>query len=189
MCKAITGKTLAVNIFTIEAKKLSQMQITKDCNAVLTEVVIDLGVTTKRKGKGKNIGISNTDDWVGRDPKTEYHYVWIKNIRRLLFKNNLHKCQKFLCRNCFRLCSSSDFYNMHLKHCLDVNDGQKTIFPIRGKFNKFGAKLAYPFVITFDLESKLRNPEQSDEILNEHKNVSYAFKVCIADKDIYSKYS
>ena len=62
-----------------------------------------------------------------------------------------------------KLLSSSDFYNMHLKHCLDVNDGQKTIFPIRGKnysiqFNKFGAKLAYPFVITFDLESILRNP-------------------------------
>ena len=129
--KAITGKTLAVNVFTIEAKKLSHLQITKDCNALLTEDVIDLGVITKRKGKGDDIGISNTDDWVGRDPKTEYHYVWIKNIRRLLFKNNLHKCLKFLCRNCFRVCSSSDFYNMHLKHCLDVNDGQKTIFPIK----------------------------------------------------------
>ena len=32
----------------------------------------------------------------------------------------------------------------------------------------------------------LRNPEQSYEILNEHKNVSYAFKVCIANKDIYA---
>ena len=52
-------------------------------------------------------------------------------------------------QNCFCLCSSSDFYNMHLKHCLDVNDGQKTIFPIRGKndriqFNKFGANSLTP---------------------------------------------
>ena len=71
-----------------------------------------------------------------------------------------------------------------------MNDGQKTIFTIKGKndsiqFNKFGDKLA-PFVITFHLESILRNPEQSYEILNEHKNVSYAFKVCIADDDIYA---
>ena len=47
--KAITGKTLAVNVSTIEAKKLSHLQITKDCNALLTEDVIDLGVITKRK--------------------------------------------------------------------------------------------------------------------------------------------
>ena len=114
--KPITGKTLAVNVFAIEAKKRSHLQITKDCNTLLTEDVIDLGVIPKRKGNGDDIGISNTDDWVGRDPKTEYHYVWSKNIRLLLFKNNLHKCQKFLCRNCFRLCSSIDFYNMHLMH-------------------------------------------------------------------------
>ena len=54
------------------------------------------------------------------------------------------------------------------------------------QFNKFWAKLVYPFVITFDLESVLRNPEQSYQILNEHKNVSYAFKVCVADNDIYA---
>ena len=76
--KAITGKTLAVNVFTTEAKTLSHLQITKDCNALLTEDVIDLVVTTKRKGKGDDIGISYTDDWIGRDPKTKYHYVWIK---------------------------------------------------------------------------------------------------------------
>ena len=72
-----------------------------------------------------------------------------------------------------------------------MNDDQKTIFPTRGKnylvqFNKFEAKLAYPFVIALDLESVLRNPEQSYEILNAHKNVSYAFKVCVADNDIYA---
>ena len=48
--KAITGKLLAVNVFTIDAKKLSHLQITKDYNALLTEDVIDLGVITKRKG-------------------------------------------------------------------------------------------------------------------------------------------
>ena len=157
----------------------------------LTEDVIDLGVTTKRKGKGDDIGISNTDDWVGRDPKTEYHYILIKNIRRQLFKNNLHKCQKFLCRNCFRLCSSSDFYNIHLKHCLDVNDGQKTIFPIRGKndsiqFNKFEAKLAYPFVITFDLESILTLWTPGDGLPTLRK-LPYAARSLLTDGTVYER--
>ena len=112
-----------------------------------------------------------------------------KKYKLLLFKNNLYEHQKFLCRNCPRLCSARDVYDTHLKHYLDVNDDQKTIFPIRGKndsiqFNKLG--LANPFLITFDLESMLRNPEQSYEILNEHKNVSYAFKVCVTDNDIYA---
>ena len=187
--KEIIGKTLAVCVYEIGLKMLRYLQITMDCNALLTENVIDLGVITKSKGKVDNIDNGNADDWIGRDPKTEYHYVWIKNISRLLFENNLHKCQKFRCRNCFRLCSSSYVYNTHIKHCLEVSDGQKIILPTKGKsdiieFNKFGSKLAYPFVIMFDLESVLRNPDESYEILNEHKNVSYASKECIANDDI-----
>ena len=114
-----------------------------------------------------------------------------KNISRLLFENNLHENQKFLCRNCLRLCSARDVCDAHLKHCLEVNDGRKTILPINGKndiiqFNKFGVTLVCLFVITFELESLLRYPEQIYQMLNEHKNVSYAFKVCVADNDIYA---
>ena len=58
--KEITGKTLAVCVYEIGSKKLSHLQMTKDCDTLLTEDFIDLGVIIKRKGKG--VGIGNAND-------------------------------------------------------------------------------------------------------------------------------
>ena len=117
----------------------------------LTEDVIDLGVITKPKGRDVSIGVANAGGWIGKDPDTEYHYVWIKNISRLLFKNNKHNGTVFVCRNCLHVCSSRDVYERHIKNCLQLNkSSQGMCFPLKEvndsiQFKKFAATVSYPF--------------------------------------------
>ena len=125
--------------------------------------------------------VANACGWIGKDPNTEYHYVWIKNISRLLFKNNKHNGTVFVCRNCLNVCSSRDVYERHIKICLQLNkSSHRMCFPLKEvndsiQFKKFAATVSYPFAIAADSETRQTKPIQitnSYEIPNEHKLVS-----------------
>ena len=108
---------------------------TWDCEVWQNYEIIDVDVITKAKEDITDAADAKDNarkDWIGKDPKTEYHFVDNRYLNKLMYKSNQSK-NKFLCKTCSCLCSSNDVYATHLKQCLELNEGQKTIFSIKNK--------------------------------------------------------
>ncbi|KAJ8912083.1 hypothetical protein NQ315_000589 [Exocentrus adspersus] len=89
-----------------------------------------------------------------------YHYVWIKDLSRLLSSQlGKHKTKKHFCDRCLHYFSSMERLSKHYEDCKNVNDckvrlpneEQKSL-----KFKNFKNKEKVPFVVYADLERVLK---------------------------------
>ena len=87
------------------------------------------------------------------------HYVWIKNLSRLVHgQTTKHKAKHHICERCLHSCTSADTLKEHEKKC-SQHRAQRTIYPDPDstlKFEKIGHQHPIEFFITADLESILQ---------------------------------
>ena len=120
------------------------------------------------------------------------HYVWIKDLSRLM-TNILHKkkIKKYICRNCLQVKYSEKSLNEHRHLCLQVNIEGTPIWPNGSdrfvEFKNFNNKYFHPFVGYLDFEvilQKYNNVERETNINNpytdrisQHIPSSFGFKL------------
>ena len=91
------------------------------------------------------------------------HYAAIKNLSRLLGKNNSkHGHKQYFCRNCLQGFPSEEAKNKHLNYCLD-NEAVRIEMPTENPIVKFHSgqyQFEVPFVMYADFEAILQNVEE-----------------------------
>ena len=114
--------------------------------------------------------------------KYRYHYVYIKNLSRLvssqMSKNHM---KKHFCDICFHYFPSEIALMKHEKKCLETNDCE-IILPDPEdeeqrvvKFKNFHHKLTVPFVIYSDFESVLKPIQDDERKETKHEPVSIGY--------------
>lgn len=123
-----------------------------------------------------------------QDPNdhTKCHYVWIKDLSRLVAKQlSMHKNKKFFCDRCLHYFYSETKLQKHSVECCKVNDC-KVSFPNEKviKFKNFKNKLTVPFAIYADFECLLC-PNNDHRRTHKHVpySVGYYFK-CSYDNEL-----
>ncbi|XP_044741458.1 uncharacterized protein LOC123302552 [Chrysoperla carnea] len=119
---------------------------------------------------------------------TRYHYVWIKNLSRLVSTQlNKQGHKKFFCERCLHYFYTEEKLNTHYENCKKINDcairmpkvGENIL-----KFKNFKNKEKTPFIIYADIESVL---EPMDDKIRYQKHipavVGYYFK-CAHDDSL-----
>ncbi|XP_044741961.1 uncharacterized protein LOC123302932 [Chrysoperla carnea] len=115
-----------------------------------------------------------------------YHYVWIKNLSRLVSSQlNKDSHKKYFCERCLHYFYSEEKLNAHYEICKQVNDcvirmpktGENIL-----KFKNFKNKQKTPFIIYSDIESVLE-PINSHNKYQKHipAVVGYYFKCAYDD--------
>ncbi|XP_072403137.1 uncharacterized protein [Diabrotica undecimpunctata] len=120
------------------------------------------------------------------EPPTKYHYVWIKNLSRLLSKQlSKEEHKKYFCDRCLHYSRSQETLDKHTIDCLKQNetvinmpDKSKCIV----KFKNFKNKVKVPFMVYADLETVLK-PTDDPKKPQEHipAAVGYYFKCSYDD--------
>jgi len=92
-----------------------------------------------------------------KDPEKN-HYVWIKDLARMLYKNSSHKERKHPCRRCLHVFSSEALLTSHKNDCQGIGEKpQRTVMPEEGKnilkFINHHKQMRAPFVIYADFEA------------------------------------
>ena len=68
-----------------------------------------------------------------KDPE-KTHYVWIKDLARMLYKNSKYEGRKHICRRCLYVFSSDDLLTTHKNDCQGIDEKpQRTVMPEEGK--------------------------------------------------------
>ena len=107
------------------------------------------------KQEGRAVDLLLINDW--KEPE-KTHYVWIKDLARMLYKNSNHKERKHPCRRCLHICSTKKRLEYHKNDCQGI-DGkpQRTIMPEEGKnilkFVNYHKQMRAPFIIYADCET------------------------------------
>lgn len=120
------------------------------------------------------------DDENGDDSMPQYHYVWIKNLSRLLSKQlDNHNGEKYFCDRCLHYFKTTTKLNTHYENCLKMGDCK--MLPPSGntnfiKFKNFRNKLKAAFIIYADLECLLI-PCEDGQKYQKHKPCSVAYYV------------
>ncbi|XP_031358182.1 uncharacterized protein LOC116181880 [Photinus pyralis] len=115
------------------------------------------------------------------EQSTKFHYVWIKNLSRLVSKQlSKEKRQKYICDRCLHFYRSEDKLHKHIKDCIQKNDTaikMPTEEKKMLKFKNFKNKIKAPFVVYADLESVLK-PSTKKTAYQQHipAAVGYYFK-------------
>jgi len=91
------------------------------------------------------------------DPE-KTHYVWIKDLARMLYQNSSCKRRKHPCRRCLHVFSSEALLESHRNDCQGIGEKpQRTIMPEEGKnilkFTNHHKQMRMPFIIYADFES------------------------------------
>lgn len=133
--------------------------------------------------------IQNTYD--DKDVPKSYHYVWIKNLSRLVSSQlSKEKKKKFICDTCLHFFRIKEKFEQHIKECHKIN---KTAIkmPEPGenilKFKNFQNKEKVPFVIYADLESILK-PTHNETHYQEHIASAVGYYVKCSYDDSLSFY-
>jgi hypothetical protein len=97
----------------------------------------------------------------GKNPE-ETHYVWIKDMARMLFKNSAHGHRQHPCRRCLHVFSTTELLERHKIYCLGIGEKpQRTKMLEEGdnilKFTAHHKQMRVPYVIYADFE-KLKVP-------------------------------
>ncbi|XP_031346482.1 uncharacterized protein LOC116174878 [Photinus pyralis] len=125
---------------------------------------------------------------------TKFHYVWIKNLSRLVSKKlGKRNGQKYVCDRCLHYFHSEDKLIKHTGDCMQKNDTaikMPTEEKKMLKFKNFKNKIKAPFVVYADLESVLK-PSAKKTAYQQHipAAVGYYFK-CSYDESLsfYNSY-
>jgi hypothetical protein len=86
------------------------------------------------------------------------HYVWIKDLARMLFKNSAHKERKHPCRRCLHVFRTEQLLETHKNDCLGIGEKpQRTEMPKDGEnilaFTAHHKQMRVPYIIYADFES------------------------------------
>jgi hypothetical protein len=92
------------------------------------------------------------------DGKDRTHYIWIKDLSKLIYSNTKYKGKKHLCTRCVQYMSSEKVLQKHQKYCHGHRDApQPTELPEKGKnilqFRKWKHMMRAPCVIYSDFEA------------------------------------
>lgn len=119
----------------------------------------------------------NDDDYDTPPPKL--HYVWIKNLSRLVRKqltNSKNKC--FICDKCLHFFNTSEKLEKHEVDCEQLNKC-KIVLPAQKdnvlSFNNFNRVLKVPYVIYADFECLLKPVENDLRTFQQHQAYSIGF--------------
>ena len=63
----------------------------------------------------------------------ENHYVWIKDVNKLMNTQSKHKHKLFFCYYCLQHFTSENILKNHTVVCLKINGAQKVKMPIKNK--------------------------------------------------------
>ena len=93
--------------------------------------------------------------------QTKYHYCWIKNLNRLLYGQNKHKCKTYFCDRCLYGFTKEDLLIQHKEDCFGINKNSTKInMPTEGKnhitFKNHQNQMPVPYVIYADFESIIK---------------------------------
>ncbi|KYN22204.1 hypothetical protein ALC57_05406 [Trachymyrmex cornetzi] len=178
---------ISVNIFT-ERERSEK----KDDNGMIVPLRL-----TKDK-KDKHVNLLYLQDVRG-DNNTVGHFVWIKNLSRLIGSQiNKTKRKKYLCDRCLHYFYSSEKLSLHIVDCASTNDCAIILPKEDNKwlsFNNHNMK-RLPFVVSSfraDLECILEKRETSDENISRftcqhHKVFSVAYYMRCAYDESLSMY-
>ncbi|XP_072401542.1 uncharacterized protein [Diabrotica undecimpunctata] len=114
---------------------------------------------TKEK-KVQHVTLLLIQDKYDEQGPIRYHYVWIKNLSRLLSKQlSKHDGTKYFCDSCLHYFRSQEKLNVHKTCCKEINEtaikmpeeSHKML-----KFKNYRNKIKAPFAVYADLESALK---------------------------------
>ena len=122
--------------------------------------------------------------------QTKYHYCWIKNLNRLLYGQNKHKCKTYFCDRCLYGFTKEDLLIQHKRDCFGINKNSTKInMPTEGKkhitFKNHQNQMPVPYVIYADFESiikpKTEKAGDKSELTSEHEASGFGFQVVRCD--------
>ncbi|XP_011700257.1 PREDICTED: uncharacterized protein LOC105457338 [Wasmannia auropunctata] len=102
-----------------------------------------------------------------QDNNNEGHFVWIKNLSRLLSQQvNKTKNKKFFCDRCLHYFNRSEKLEAHVIDCQERNDCAIKLPSENDKwlsFKNYNRKERMPYVVYADLECTLKKMEKEEE--------------------------
>ena len=123
----------------------------------------------------------------------KFHYVWIKNLSRLVRKQiSSHKTKSWICDRCLHFFWSQEKLEAHEIDCRDVNKCKITLPRNNNidnilKFKNTTYKNRVPFVVYADFECLLE-PVESDRAYEHHKAFSIGYFIKCSYDDTKSEY-
>ena len=136
-----------------------------------------------------NLLFLSEDDEAAENPAkktTKYHYCWIKNLNRLLYDQNRHKCKTYFCDRCLYGFTKEDLLIQHKEDCEGINKNSTRIeMPTEGNnyitFKNHQNQMPVPYVIYADFGSiikpKTENAGDKSEITSEHEACGFGYQV------------
>jgi len=98
------------------------------------------------------------------------HYVWVKNLSRLVRGRTKHDGQTFICNHCLHPFSNKDTLDRHVLNC-QRHPAQDVKYPnpenpkeCTVEFRNKAARFRLPFYLVCDFESFLTPLEQDDDV-------------------------
>lgn len=93
-----------------------------------------------------------------------HHYIWVKDLGCLLFKNSNHNSRVYPCHRCMHIFTTKDLLEAHTKLCRGIGEKpQRTVMPQPAtddspgddilKFTVHHRQMRAPYIIYADLES------------------------------------
>lgn len=204
-----TQNELSINVYTLEkiGKKKNQVVPLHLSEKKFERCIHLLMIAAEEEGEGEeeqeNVDDSmiesvadNAMDVTQIRNNTRYHFMWIKNLSRLLSKQlskNGHK--SWLCDRCLNHFSSEAFLVKHVGYCKNQNTTRIELPNEKNKylkFKNFHHREKVPFVVYADLECILEKVEgdQAKNTQNIQKHIPFSigyYLKCSYD-DSLSKY-
>ncbi|XP_074041973.1 uncharacterized protein [Leptinotarsa decemlineata] len=137
---------ISINVYILQKK----------CETFIT---LPTYLTKEKKARHVNLLLIQ-DNYDESETSVRYHYVWIKNLSRLLSKQlSKEHGQKYFCDRCLHYFRSQEKLEKHTEYCQRINETAIKM-PEEGKniikFKNHKNKERAPFVVYADLESVLK---------------------------------
>ena len=121
---------------------------------------------------------------------SKYHYYWIKNLYRLLYDQNKHKCKTYFCDRCLYGFTKEDLLIKYKEDCEGINKNSTRIdLPPEGRnhitFKNHQNPVPVPYVIYADFENiikpKTEKAGDKSELTSEHEACGFGYQVVGCD--------
>ena len=124
--------------------------------------------------------------------KNKSHYVFIKDLNRLMYSKNRHKTRKYFCKRCLQCFSSEQASNNHTDICLVIK-GEQSVKMGEGSisFTNHSRQIPILFKMYADFECILEKVAStastankvSEELYQNYVPCGYSYKLaCVDDK-------